>query len=164
MYKESENAECRKRPREIMFLVNGLARTFQGEMRKVCEENGVPVGYRSLLFHLAHNDGCSQRELAAKAGLQPSTVSITLDKMERDGYIYREKSNEDLRQIKLHLTEKGMTIDRLNRERIEVLEKRFSDTVTPEERQQLIGLLEKVMDGYRHCSTSEDGCALKQEE
>lgn len=164
MQAESEKTGVKKRPREIMFLVTGLARTFRGEMRKVCEENGVPVGYRGLLFHLAHNDGCSQRELAAKAGLQPSTVSITLDKMERDGYIYREKSAEDLRLVKLHLTEKGMRIDRLNRERIEVLERRFAGTVSPEEREQLIVLLEKVMDGYQNFVKTENGGLEKERE
>lgn len=135
-------------PREIMFLVNHLSRIFHREMRKVCEENGVPMGYRSLLFHLAHHDGCSQRELAQKAGLQPSTVSITLDKMERDGYILREKSADDQRAIKLHLTEKGKNIDRLNRERIAVLDECFSSTVTLEEKELLISLLEKVIKGY----------------
>ena len=138
----------RDHPREIMFAVNGLSRIFHQEMRKVCEENGVPVGYRSLLFHLVHNDGCSQRVLANKAGLQPSTVSIALDKMERDGYIYREKSMDDMRAVKLHLTEKGKNIDKLNRERIAMLDERFSRTVTAEEKELLITLLEKVMCGY----------------
>lgn len=138
----------RDHPREIMFAVNGLSRIFHQEMRKVCEENGVPVGYRSLLFHLVHNDGCSQRVLANKAGLQPSTVSIALDKMERDGYIYREKSMDDMRAVKLHLTEKGKNIDKLNRERIAILDERFSKTVTAEEKELLITLLEKVMSGY----------------
>ena len=143
------NCESKKNPpREIMFVVNGLSRIFQQEMRQVCEENGVPVGYRNLLFHLVHNDGCTQRFLAKKAGLQPSTVSIAIDKMERDGYVYRERSWSDLRSVKLHLTEKGKNIDRLNRERIAILDERFSRTVTAEEKEQLITLLEKVMIGY----------------
>ena len=135
-------------PREIMFAVNGLSRIIQQDMRKVCEENGVPVGYRSLLFHLAHNDGCSQRFLAKKAGLQPSTVSIALDKMERDGYVYREKSENDLRAVRLHLTEKGKRIDKIIRERIAEMDKNFSSTVSPEEKELLISLLEKVTVGY----------------
>jgi DNA-binding MarR family transcriptional regulator len=84
--------------------------------------------------------------------------------MERDGYIYREKSAEDLRLVKLHLTEKGTRIDRLNRERIEVLERRFADTVTPEEREQLIVLLEKVMDGYQNFVQTENGGLEKERE
>ncbi len=134
--------------KEIMFVVNQLARIFQHEMRKVCEENGVPMGYRNLLFHLVHNDGCSQRRLAKLTGLKPSTVSIALEKMERDGYVTREKNLMDQRAVRVYLTEKGKDVDRANRARIEILDERFSKTVTPEEKKELVALLEKVMKGY----------------
>ncbi|MBQ8215868.1 MAG: MarR family transcriptional regulator [Clostridia bacterium] len=151
--------KCKKNnhPKEIMFLVNHLSRIFQQEMRKVCEENGVPAAYRNLLFHLVHNDGCSQRLLAEKTGLKPSTISITLDKMEHDGYVSRERNSMDQRAVKVFLTEKGMKIDRANRERIAELDALFSSTVTPEEKAQLILLLEKVMKGY--WETQEGDCS-----
>lgn len=153
------NNKCKKNkhPKEIMFLVNHLSRIFQQEMRKVCEENGVPSAYRNLLFHLVHNDGCSQRLLAEKTGLKPSTISITLDKMEHDGYVSRERNSMDQRAVKVFLTEKGMKIDRANRARIAELDALFSATVTPEEKEQLIRLLEKVMKGY--WETQEGDCA-----
>lgn len=146
--KRPDCKEKRKHPQEIMFMVNRLSRIFQYEMRKVCEENGVPVGYRNLLFHLAHNNGCSQRTLAERTGLKPSTISITLDKMERDGYVSRERNSMDQRAVRVFLTEKGMQIDRANRAKIDELDARFSATVSAEEKVQLVALLEKVMDGY----------------
>ena len=144
----SEKYCKRTRPNEIMFMVNQLSRIFHHEMRKVCEENGVPVSYRGILFHLAHNDGCNQRMLAEKAGLKPSTVSITLDKMERDGYVSRERNAEDQRIMHVYLTEKGKGIHLANKKRIEELDARFGSTVSAEEKKQLIALLDKVMTGY----------------
>ncbi|MBP3322090.1 MAG: winged helix-turn-helix transcriptional regulator [Clostridia bacterium] len=151
----------RNHPDEIMFMVNQLSRIFHCEMRKVCEENGVPVGYRSLLFHLVHNNGCSQRILAEKTGLKPSTISITLDKMERDGYITRQRNDMDQRAVRVFLTEKGMNIDVANRARIAELDARFSSTVSAEEKRQLIDLLEKVMSGYCAQQEMETPCCQR---
>lgn len=133
---------------EMMRMINELSRMFGKEMRKVCEENGVPVGYRSLLFHLAHHNGCSQRSLAEMAGLKASTVSIAIDKMERDGYVTKERNPSDIRAVRIYLTEKGLDIDRKNRERINQLEKQFSKTISDSERLTLIMLLDKVIRGY----------------
>lgn len=132
----------------MMMVVNDLSRCFRREMRKVCEDNGVPVGYRNLLYYLAENNGCNQRLLSEKTGLKPSTVSIAIEKMERDGYVSRERNCLDSRAMNVHLTEKGLDIDRMNKKRVEELEKQFSEKITPEERQTVIEILDKVMRGY----------------
>lgn len=137
-----------KRQPEMMLLINELSKMFRHETRKVCEENGVPVGYRSLLFHLGHHDGISQRDLAAMTGLKASTVSIALDKMDRDGYITREKSATDGRAVRVFLTDKGNDINRKNKEKIDQLEILFADTVNDEEYGQMMMLLEKIIRNY----------------
>ncbi len=133
---------------KMMMTVNEISRFFHGELCKLCEENGVPVGYRSLLFHLARTNGCSQKELAQRAMLKPSTVSIALEKMERDGYVKREKNNNDARAVKVYLTEKGLNMDRKNKERVDLLEERFSAYVSKEEQQQVIQILQKAIRRY----------------
>lgn len=133
---------------EMMFLVVGLSRMFDKEMRKVCEENGVPVGYRELLRELGHCDGCGQRSLAENVGIKPSSASIALDKMERDGYIYREQSEFDRRAVKVYLTEKGKSVNAKNKERLAALEKEFASTITSTEEEEVKRILEKVIAGF----------------
>lgn len=132
----------------LLLLINRISKTFHREMRKVCEENLVPVGYRSLLFHLGHHNECSQKELVEKTELKPSTVSIALDKMERDGYIERRRDGKDGRVILVCLTEKGKEINRKNKEKVDVLEQQFAATVTAEEEKELVRLLTKLLRGY----------------
>ena len=114
----------------------------------VPEENRVPVGYRSLLFYLGHHNECSQKELVEKTELKPSTVSIALDKMERDGYIERRRDGKDGRVILVCLTDKGKEINRKNKEKVDVLEQQFAATVTAEEEKELARLLTKLLRGY----------------
>ena len=142
---DRENEQIRP---EMMFLIVGLSRMFDREMRKVCEENGVPAGYRELLRELSHHDGCGQRSLAESVGIKPSSTSIALDKMERDGYIYREQSEFDRRAVKVHLTEKGKSVNAKNKERLLALEKEFASTLTPVEAEEARRLLEKVIVGF----------------
>lgn len=132
----------------LLLLINRISKTFHREMRKVCEENGVPIGYRSLLVHLGHHNACSQKELVEKTELKPSTVSIALDKMERDGYIERRRDGKDGRVIWVCLTDKGMEINRKNKEKIDILEQQFAATVTSEEERELARLLTKLLRGY----------------
>ena len=140
--------EEKKGSPEVMRLVGQLARLFKGEVRRACGENGVPVGYRGVLFHLGHCDGQTQKALADKIGLQPATVSITLDKMERDGYVLRQRGGADGREKRVYLTEKGKEIDRRTKEKIDALEKQFGALINGDERAQLAALLQKVIDGY----------------
>ncbi len=153
--KECESAEHRGAP-AMMMLVNELSRFFRREMRKVCEENGVPLGYRSLLFHLARNNGCNQKLLSERTGLKPSTVSITVEKMERDGYVRRERNCLDSRAVNVFLTEKGLDIDRKNKEKVDQLERQFEENITNEERRTVVVILEKVMRGY--CESQNFSC------
>lgn len=139
-------------PPKIMLRINELQRMFRGEMRKASEENGIPEGYRGVLFHLAHHNGCGQNSLAKYVGIKPSSVSIALDKMERDGYIRREKHEKDQRAVKVFLTEKGLLVDKKNRECIDRIEETVASTLEEEEREELLFLLDKVMQGY---------CAMK---
>ena len=135
-------------PPEVMRLVGELSHLFRGEVRRACGENGVPYGYRALLFHLARCDGQTQRELAEKTGLRAATVSVTVEKMERDGYVKRTQDSADKRGKRVYLTEKGKEVDRRNREKVDRLEKQFASAISREERQTLSLLLEKIMRGY----------------
>ena len=140
---------------EAMRLVGELSRLFRHELRRACEENGVPLGYRGLLFHLARQDGQTQRELAEKTGLKAATVSVTIEKMERDGIVLRRQDQFDRRAVRVFLTKKGREIDDRTKEKVDALEKQFSSLITESERAELSMLLTKIIDGYRaQCSDS----------
>ena len=47
-------------------------------------------------------------ELGKRAGLEPSTMTGLLDRMERDGLVKREPDPNDRRAHRIHLTQEGV--------------------------------------------------------
>ena len=65
-----------------------------------------------VLDHLDDVEGTSLLDLARHMGVTPSTMSLTIDRLERGGYVTRERSAEDRRRVDLRLTASGVRIKR----------------------------------------------------
>lgn len=59
-----------------------------------------------ILLVLAGRD-LSQKEVAEKLNVTPSTITTSIQKMEREGYVYRSPDPNDLRVMRLSVTEKS---------------------------------------------------------
>lgn len=66
----------------------------------------------SILDHLDDIDSTSLLQLARHMGVTPSTMSLTVDRLERGGYVKRQRSTEDKRRVDLRLTPAGVSIKR----------------------------------------------------
>ena len=130
-----------------MMRIHDAAKLYRERMRRQSEHDGLPSGYRMLIFHLAHMPpGVTQLDLVKAAHLKPPTVSVTLQKMERDGIVVRKSNEEDLRETLVYLTDKGKAID----ERIRVIHKEGDEValtgLSDEEITTLSSLLNRVID------------------
>jgi DNA-binding MarR family transcriptional regulator len=63
-----------------------------------------------LLQPLADSDGARVRELAAQAGIAPSTATRILDALERRGIVERRPSSGDRRGVRVTLTSAGRRV------------------------------------------------------
>jgi len=66
----------------------------------------------SILDHLDSVEPTSLMNLARHMGVTPSTMSLTLDRLARHGYIARRRDPKDKRRSALRLTEAGERIRR----------------------------------------------------
>jgi len=64
------------------------------------------------MFVLWQNDGISINELAKKTHLKKSTLTSMLDRLEKMGYIKRQRSKKDRRKILIKRTEKDRTMEK----------------------------------------------------
>ncbi len=64
----------------------------------------------SILSHLDEAEGLSLLDLARHMGVTASTMSLTIDRLERGGYVTRERSRQDKRRVELRLTRVGARI------------------------------------------------------
>jgi MarR family transcriptional regulator, organic hydroperoxide resistance regulator len=66
----------------------------------------------SVLDHLDDVDNTSRFALARHMGVTASTMSLTVDRLERGGYVSRERNVADKRRVDLRLTPAGVRIKR----------------------------------------------------
>src|SRR4051794_5152817 len=66
----------------------------------------------SVLDHLDDVESTSLLDLARHMGVTASTMSLTVDRLERGGYVTRERCTFDRRRVDLRLTPAGAGIKR----------------------------------------------------
>jgi DNA-binding MarR family transcriptional regulator len=66
----------------------------------------------SVLDHLDDVAETTLFDLARHMGVTASTMSLTVDRLERGGYVSRKRSEEDRRRVDLRLTGAGVRIKR----------------------------------------------------
>src|SRR4051812_44251158 len=64
----------------------------------------------SVLDHLDDVEATSLFDLARHMGVTASTMSITVERLVRGGYVIRERSRDDRRRVDLRLTAAGLRI------------------------------------------------------
>jgi DNA-binding MarR family transcriptional regulator len=130
---------------KVSMYISDIARLFDGTVSAAVERKGMSRGYRQILFHLAHEDGVTQLSLAKLTHLSAPTVSVALGKMEQAGLVIRKADKDDLRQVKVFLTESGRKQDEFIREKSDETEEKMLEGIGEEEREQLVNTLRKIL-------------------
>lgn len=88
-------------------LLNQLMHLFFQKSIQMLEEYNLKPGQAGVLFLLEKYENLSQREIADKMGVKPPSITVSLKKMEEQGYITRKADFHDQRIIRISTTEKG---------------------------------------------------------
>ena len=110
-------------------------------IRRIFEGKG---SQKRILMLLKENRGITQRELTEHLGIQPGSASEVIGKLEAAGLILRTPSQEDRRTVELHLTEAGQAAVGEAHAQRELRHEAMFACLSEEERQTLLGLLEKL--------------------
>jgi DNA-binding MarR family transcriptional regulator len=81
-------------------------------IRDESTQREVSAHQASVLDHLDDVEATSLLDLAKHMGVTPSTMSLTVDRLERGGYVTRSRSETDRRCVELRLTPSGVRIKR----------------------------------------------------
>ena len=137
--------ERKEHDKTLLMKLNDVSKIFKDYIRKESDKIGLKCAYRPILFHLLKNEGLSQAEIAEKTILKAPTVSLTLQKMEYEGLIIRKTSDEDQRQTRVYITDKGREIFELSHEIAGGLEKKIIRHLTDQDIQLANELIEKIL-------------------
>ena len=115
--------------------------------RSTCGRLGLYPGQELLLLQLAEGERRSQQELVDALGIDHSTVTKMLQRLERAGVVARQQSANDRRVVLVHLTEEGCVQRRAVEEMWARMEAATSGGLSEEQHAQLLELLHRV-EGY----------------
>jgi DNA-binding MarR family transcriptional regulator len=79
-------------------------------VRDEASQTVISAHQASILDHLDDVQPTALFDLARHMGVTASTMSITIDRLVRGGYVVRERSDEDRRRLDLRLTPSGLRI------------------------------------------------------
>ncbi|WP_326600446.1 MarR family winged helix-turn-helix transcriptional regulator [Streptomyces sp. NBC_01803] len=102
-----ENNTNPVRTGRLSFAIFTLARAHRAYAAELLRKVDLHPGQELLLMQLMERDGQTQAELLAAVGLDHSTVSKSLKRMQERGLVEREPTEEDRRVMRVRLTPKG---------------------------------------------------------
>ena len=129
------------------LLVNQLGRVcrlFRGRMHARWDEIGLYRGQPFVLSALWEQEGITHSELAAQMHVSPATVTNTLKRMEKAGFVERRPDMEDQRVSRVYLTDAGRAIREQVNQHWQEVEAQLFGALSKQEREALSKLLELV--------------------
>ncbi len=128
----------------LSFAIFQLARAHRGYAARLLRELGLHPGQELLLMQLLDRDGQTQSELLASVGLDHSTVSKSLQRMQAAGFLSRAPAPHDRRVLVVTLTDKGHAMRGPLEAMWAALEDVSVDGLTPEAIEQFIATCDTI--------------------
>lgn len=89
---------------KLGFLLHETARVWRTKLDQRLKPLGLSMGKWTTLAHLAWGaDKLTQREVAARVGIEEPTLVGILDRLQQDGWVTRKTHAEDRRCKTVHL-------------------------------------------------------------
>ena len=96
--------------KELLNLFTDMVRAHTAYMDRQLSALGLSNGQGGVISVLGRYGSLTQNELARFRQVTPATISIMLDRMERDGLVVRYTAKDNSRANDIRLTEKGAEI------------------------------------------------------
>lgn len=144
-------------PREFIGpRINHASRLLKQRFNRVVNEAGLFSGQQHIILLLSENEGLTVSQISAALEITPATVSVSLKRMEKAGFVFRRADENDARITKIYLSDKGAAALHSICEKIDAQEKIISKGMTEEEKELLSTLLERVISNLEEKEMTEN--------
>ncbi|GAB2667373.1 hypothetical protein GCM10027271_28670 [Saccharopolyspora gloriosae] len=124
-----------------LFRLARLHRMFAGQLLRGC---GLHPGQELLLMHLWNTGTQRQTDLINVLGSDSATMTRTVQRLERAGFVRRTRSDQDGRVVLVEATAAGLALrDRVER-MWEELERATTSDLSADEQTAVLGTLERL--------------------
>lgn len=115
------------------------------------EANQIGSGQQFFLLRIAENEGITMYDLAQLGQFDKGTVTKAVQKLSQLGYVRMTVDQSDKRVRHLYTTDKAQAVIERVYDLRDAWNAQITDTLTPEEREQVLLLLERM--AKRSCET-----------
>ena len=118
------------------------------------EECDLTVTELHILDKIGEDQGCTMSEAAERLGVTLATLTAAANRLEKKGYLQRERSNTDRRTVYLTLTNRGRAARRIHDRFHRRLCEAVVEGMTESERDVLLKGLRNLNDFFQRISDS----------
>ncbi|MER8441323.1 MarR family transcriptional regulator [Mesorhizobium sp. M1312] len=95
---------------QLCFSIYSASIAIQRVYKPMLDELGVTYTQYLVLSALWERDGLTIGAVADRLALEPSTITPAVKRLEAAGFVARQRSTTDERQVQVHLSEKGANL------------------------------------------------------
>ena len=96
--------------RSIQGLMMEISRMYMEKCFVKLKNLGIHPRQIPILAVLYKKDGCSQKELVKELGVKPPTVTVSIQRLEKSGFLIRRQDEKDQRVSRIYLSDEGRAI------------------------------------------------------
>lgn len=147
--KQEQHAE-RFTPENILPMLQTIAALVEKRCHRFLTRNyGLTMPQYMLLLAAMYGDATTLGGLADELNCSRGNLTGVADRLERDGWLVRERSTQDRRVVNIRLTEKGTKVWEIKRELDKELQE-LAKVWSAEERAHVHKSLEKMYNDLKH--------------
>jgi DNA-binding MarR family transcriptional regulator len=129
----------------MSYAIFQLARAHRAYAAALLREMDLHPGQELLLMQLFDRDGQTQSELLESVGLDHSTVSKSLRRMQDAGLLVRAPAEHDRRVMVVHLTEKGRAMREPIASMWRTLEETTTQNLSPQQAESVMNAADAIV-------------------
>jgi DNA-binding MarR family transcriptional regulator len=142
-----EQAMVTKKPMEplLSWKIKDVHYQIGHYLQTLLVSEGLHFGHPRILFTIHYLQDASQKELAKRLQISPASLAVSLQRLEKAGFVERSCDETDQRVNKIRLSERGNQAVEICRKQLTRVNEALMADFTSEEKDQLFAYLDRLL-------------------
>jgi DNA-binding MarR family transcriptional regulator len=94
----------------VCFSMRAVMKKIERNLTLQLEDTGITIPQSFILSYLLQDNGATLKEIGNKSLIDSSSMTVLVDKLEKDELVERQLDTQDRRAIRVFITDKGREI------------------------------------------------------
>ena len=136
-------------PHALQHRLMRVNRLHRKAIDKSMSATGLHKSQHMMLMYLSREKCSSQKNIAEHFDISPAAVAVSLKKLEADGYINRQRGENDCRFNEIEITEKGKQVVDFSHDMFVSIDSKAFEGIDTEQRKVFAQVLEKMSENLK---------------